>query len=374
MTRSPPDQPPALPATSLTDALHGGRIPGLDFMRAVAVLLVLAYHAGILPSHWPDLNIGGTGVEIFFVLSGFLITWLLLTEIDASGRISLRAFYQRRFARLMPIFYAYVLAGMAALALQHKPMPWGAIGASVAYVLNYYQGLTGAPTHYLSHCWSLAVEEQFYVLWPFLLLLLVRQSWRLDKSIALMIVCIGLYRAALHWSGMASDAYLYRGLDTRGDHLLFGCLLAVVLRQASARAWFERLAERGPWLALLLATLLCASSAFNVNLDYRYTVGYVINPSLIAVLLPLVIIMAQQNRLAVARLINASAVIKMGQASYGIYLFHPLFFHPVRHKIEALSGSVALGFVGGTLALSVLAYLSYTYIESPLRQRLSYKG
>ncbi|MBI2734475.1 MAG: acyltransferase, partial [Aquabacterium sp.] len=102
------DKPGASP---LSEALAGGRIPGLDFLRTLAVLAVLEDHSGVFQDRPVALFNGATGVQLFFVLSGFLITWMLLDEMQRKGRLNLRAFYLRRFARLMPVFYAYVLIG-----------------------------------------------------------------------------------------------------------------------------------------------------------------------------------------------------------------------------------------------------------------------
>lgn len=361
---------------ALTLALHGGRIPGLDFLRALAVFLVLADHAGIVPPGMPLLLNGAVGVQIFFVLSGFLITWMLLDETQRDGRIHLIDFYRRRFARLMPVFYAYVLLGALLLMAAHKPIPWPAVGSSLVYVLNYYQAMTGAATHFLSHCWSLAVEEQFYFLWPMTLILLMRLGWRLDTSIAVSVLLIWVYRAALQLSGSASDEYLYRALETRADQLLIGCLLAVLLKKAACRAWFEQLAARqaGLHLALLaLLGVLATSAAFDHILDYRYTLGYVIEPLATVLLLPLVVILAQRGRGPLARLANAPLTIKMGQASYGIYLFHQLLLYSLETRLTPLAGgSKVAGFLLAVLALSLLAHLSYTYFEMPLRKRLNH--
>ncbi|MBI3382756.1 MAG: acyltransferase [Aquabacterium sp.] len=374
MTVSQPVTTASPGASLLTRALSTGRIPGLDFLRALAVLFVLADHSGVIPEGIPNVMNGAIGVEIFFVLSGFLITWMLLGDIEKQGRIHLGDFYRRRFARLMPVFYTYVLLGMAALYLTHKTIPWGAVGTSLVYVLNYYQGLHGAQTHFLSHCWSLAVEEQFYFLWPFALMLMLRAGHRLDKSIAVIVLCVWIYRAALYQLGLASDEYLYRALETRADHLLIGCLLAVGLRRPQAKEWIEHLEQKAPWLPILPALVLIGSGALDGNLHYRYTFGYIIEPLAAAALIPLVIIRAKRNEGVLARCMNASLVVKMGQASYGIYLFHQLLLYSLRTRIEAFTGSFALGFLAAVAILSVLAHLSYTRFEMPLRQWLNHRA
>lgn len=357
-------------AGPLSEALRSGRIPGLDFLRALAVFAVLVDHSELIAN---NVFNGAIGVEIFFVISGFLITWLLLGEAQTRGGIHLRAFYQRRIARLMPIFYAYVAIGILMLTVAHKAIAWGAVVSSLAYVTNYYQGLTGAPTHFLSHCWSLAVEEQFYFLWPVTLIWLLRAGYRLDKTIMVMIAGIWIYRASLQLLGWASDEYLYRALETRADHLLIGCLLAVLLKREAYRAWFEGVAAKFPWAPLALLAVLAISGSFVHVLNYRYTLGYIVEPVTAALMLPLLVIHAQKNADAVAGLLNAPLIIKIGQASYGIYLFHQLLLHSLQTRFAAWTGSPIGGFLIAVVVLSFLAHLSYTYFEMPIRQRLNYK-
>lgn len=358
---------PPLSAGPLSAALTSPRIPGLDFLRALAVMLVLADHSGI-PSLGPVLlTNGGLGVEIFFVLSGFLITWILLAEYRTSGQIRLKDFYQRRAARLLPAFYLYVAAGLAILWVTRKPIPWEAVVSASLYVVNYYQAFTGAAPHFLSHCWSLAVEEQFYFLWPCLLIVLLKRKLGLKTAIAALIGLIWVYRAAATlWFG-ASDEYLYRALETRSDHLLVGSLLAVLLQEISWQQRFEAMARHW-WVAPGLVALLIASTSSHGHLPYKYALGFALEPVLIAALLPLVVLQAQEAS-GWRQILTASLVATIGQASYGIYLFHPFLVHPVRNAVERLTGSFPLAFLVSVLGVTVVAILSYRLIESPLRQR-----
>ncbi len=357
-------------AGPLSQALSTSRIPGLDFLRALAVFAVLVDHSGAFTGQGPRLLNSATGVQMFFVLSGFLITWMLLDETQRQGHINLRAFYLRRFARLMPVFYAYVLIGTIMLLLVHKLVPWGALAASLVYGLNYYQGLNGAPTHFLSHCWSLAVEEQFYFIWPLTLAFMLRARMRLAKSIVLVLLCVWVYRAAAQLMGLASDEYLYRALEMRADHLLIGCLLAVLLKQAQVRSWFERTHAAYPWLLLVLFAILSISGSYDGNLNYRYSVGYVIEPIATTLLLPLLVISAQNKRSPFAWFVNSPLIVKVGQASYGIYLFHQLLLYSMETRLAAWTHSPLIGFLIAVMLLSVLAHLSYTYFEMPIRRRL----
>jgi peptidoglycan/LPS O-acetylase OafA/YrhL len=235
--------PPATRRLTLPAILRQPRMAGLDAIRAVAVLLVIINHLGL---DWigPVLVFDGSvGVEMFFVLSGFLITWLLLGEHARHGRIALGAFYQRRAARLLPAFLAYLLVGMGLLALRGQPIPWGAAVSTLFYTTNYYQAFTGAATHYLSHCWSLAVEEQFYLLWPFLLLVLLRRGHSPRQALAASIPLLWLFKAVLIYAVGVSEAYLYRALETRMDHACGGLPAG---RAAGQRALAAALRAPGP--------------------------------------------------------------------------------------------------------------------------------
>jgi peptidoglycan/LPS O-acetylase OafA/YrhL len=361
-------QPAVSSPPTLSHLLGQARIPGLDFLRAVAVLLVLVNHSGEYALGPLLLANGGIGVEVFFVLSGFLISSMLMDELSETHRINFRAFYQRRAARLLPVFYAYLLVGLAYLALRHKPIPWGAVWSSSVYVLNYYQAFTGAPTHFLSHCWSLAVEEQFYVLWPIVLILLYRRRWPLARTMAVLISLIWLYRATLTLTGAAPDEYLYRALDTRADHLLMGCLLAALLKQQRWQIRFENLARNPVALPALVLALMVSGSMHGV-MAYKYVLGYAIEPVLIALAIPLVILKAGQAGTLAASVINSRAAVLTGQASYGVYLFHQLAMHPIRNAVENVTHSEALSVPISIVSVVFLAYFSFRWFENPLRQR-----
>jgi peptidoglycan/LPS O-acetylase OafA/YrhL len=268
---------------------------------------------------------------------------------------------------LLPPFYVYLLVSLAYLVLRDKPIPWGAVGAACAYVVNYYQGLTGAPTHFLSHCWSLAVEEQFYVLWPFVLVYLVRRGVRLENALLAAILFVWALRPLLYLGLHVSDEYVYRALETRADHLAAGCLLAVLLRKPMVIEFFER-CGRSWFVAPLLALLLLLSGTLHASSAYKYSVGFAIEPLLMALLIPLVILLAQGPGWA-ATLINAPIVVLIGEASYGMYLFHPMLMWPVAHGVERLTHSPIVGVLASIVVVALVALVSLRLFENPIRRR-----
>jgi peptidoglycan/LPS O-acetylase OafA/YrhL len=374
----PPSTPLAGPLSdlrrpTLASALRQPHLAGLDALRAVAVLLVLIDHSGLTNFGTLRVLYGGLGVEIFFVLSGFLITWLLLGEVDRHGRIDLGAFYWRRATRLLPAMLVYLVVGALLLLAMGKPLPWPAITAYALYAMNYYQGLTGAEPHYLSHAWSLAVEEQFYLLWPALLIVLLRRGWSLRRSLAGLILSLWAVKAVWVLVLGVGDDYLYRALETRADQLFMGCLLAVVLRSGDRwHAVFDTLA-RHRWLAgALVLALLATTALLQADVTTKYLIGYAVEPLLIAVLLPLVLVEARRAGW-VARAINAPVVVLIGQVSYGIYLYHPFLIHPVRNAVLRLTGSMPLAVGLSLLLVLAVAWASFRWIETPLRHHLNGK-
>jgi peptidoglycan/LPS O-acetylase OafA/YrhL len=360
-------RPPAL----LT-ALQQPRMAGLDALRAIAVLLVIVNHLGFDRIGPVMVFDGSVGVELFFVISGFLITWLLLGEHERHGRIALGAFYQRRVARLLPASLAYLLVGMGLLALRGQPIPWGAVVSTVFYGTNYYQALTGAAAHYLSHCWSLAVEEQFYLIWPFLLVALLQRGHSPRAALELSIPLVWLLKVVLILGFGVGEVYLYRALETRMDQLAAGCLLAVLLKTPRWRRRFEQLARwHWPLPALVGAMLVSMSVLHGTDtVADKQLFGFALETVLIVMLLPLVLIKAADRGWA-AWLLNAPVLVLIGQISYGMYLYHPFVTHPIHNAVVRLGGSPSMGILAALVSLTVVSWASFRWFEQPMRAWLS---
>jgi len=226
--------------------------PALDGLRAFAIVLVVLFHA-----HAPWIPGGFLGVDVFFVLSGYLITSLLLAELDLEGRLRLLAFWRRRIARLMPAFLV-----MLAAYLMFAPVAWpqtndhGTQAAlAISYLADYAVAWWGTPQQ-LSHTWSLAVEMHFYLLWPVLLW----RAWRRWKGAELIAVLLTAWVLATLWRWVCSIQgetweQVYYRTDTHMSGLLLGGWLAAALRDAT---WRARLQRGLPWLLWLsVAGLLC---------------------------------------------------------------------------------------------------------------------
>ena len=238
---------PKAPSLSAIDQELGGAlkakvISGLDALRALAISLVLLDHYELLDHLWGGrhLYFGSLGVMIFFVLSGFLITSMLLKEYRRSGSISLRNFYRRRAYRIFPTFYVCWIITTIVECLAHT-YRWKTSVVSFFYLMDYGRALfplSERPYLHLWISWSLAIEEKFYLLWPLLLLLLLKRQSALIRTMCAIIAGLWIYRAILFLGFHVSWEYLYSAFEMRADSLLTGCLLSILVERERTRAYF----------------------------------------------------------------------------------------------------------------------------------------
>jgi peptidoglycan/LPS O-acetylase OafA/YrhL len=342
--------------------LSARRIPGLDGLRAISVLLVIGYHAGIVVP-----AAGGNGVTLFFVLSGFLITRLLVLEESRAGSISLKDFYARRTLRIVPAFYGYCALVLLLLTATHKAIDWHQLTASLLFVNNYYQALFGDPNTAFSHTWSLAVEEQFYLLWPGLFLLLRSRGDRL-RACGVLMMLVWIQRAIRAFILHTPDGYIYEAFDTRIDSLLAGCAMALLV---SAPAGLER-ADRlfcAPWKLGVTVALLALSTALQGWLPrwYREAIGFTTDPVLMAILILQVNAFVEQPLLS---WLEWSWVRYLGRISYPLYLYQQIVVGSVEKRIEGLPAPLV--FTAVLTSSVIAASASYFIIEKPalrLKQR-----
>ncbi len=332
--------------SALEATLQGDHLPALDGLRAVAVFVVIAYH-GL----WTFVP-GDLGVTAFFVLSGFLITWLLLREHDRTG-IGLPRFYLRRVLRIFPAYYAFVAASFAYDHLKGQDWPAGLTLAATTYTVNYYNATHGHPITSVAHAWSLGIEEQFYLLWPLLLIGLLRLH-RVRNGLIAIIALIVAWRTWLVLQG-APSAYVYNAFETRFDSLAIGCLLATVTREA----WFHRLA---PWVAhwwLALITVVAVVAARKqLPHDWHYSVGFSIEALLIALL---IVQLLQVYKHPAWSWLQNPVVRWLGLLSYSLYLWH-VWGLTAGARVP---GPALVQFAAGVLFAIGLAAASYYGIERP---------
>lgn len=342
-----------------------GKIPSLDGVRAVSFLIVFLAHAGL-----DHIIPGRLGVSIFFLLSGYLITTLLIREQAKTGCISLKLFYMRRALRIFPPMYAILGVTLLFLWSTHQldGITRGGLCSQLFYYQNYY--FDGGIIPGLGPLWSLAVEEHFYLLFPPLMLLLLARL-RSYESItqALLTLCgfVLLWRCCVvafmpHGIQWARDAS-----DTRADSILFGCVLACLEQTPACERIFERkrleLYIAPVCLVTLLLTFVVRNPVFRETL--RYTLqGLAIGPLLYYVV--------RYPETWIGRLLNTAVLSYIGLLSYSLYLIHAVV---LLHLQRVISGEVASGALSLLIAIT-LAFITRVLIEKPtdkLRARLRHR-
>lgn len=324
-----------------------GYEPALDGLRAIAIMATIAVHAGFfLPGPWRLLPGAWIGVDIFFVLSGFLITRLLADEMARNGRISLRRFYIRRVLRLLPAYAVLLVADILfSTFVLHDPAIYKAALVSILYVMNWSRAFLWVPDASLGHTWSLSMEEQFYILWPGLFILLQRR--RPLRWLLAALVAIAIWRSGLALTGTRPDR-IYNGFDTHADTLLIGCILAVA-RPGERLCGLARRFAIVPLLVLAAILTVCSYRSLFVQ-----TVGF----SLAGLATAWVIVAAMQ-RGWLKQALSIRPLVYTGKISYGLYLWHvpiivlgPKFVHGTASLLL-----IPLSFVAATL--------SYALVEKP---------
>jgi peptidoglycan/LPS O-acetylase OafA/YrhL len=325
---------------SFSGNLSERKIPSLDGMRAVAVILVILHHLNV--PFIPE----GRGVLTFFVMSGFLITWLMLKESEKRGEVSIQNFYVRRALRILPAFYVF-WALYVALLLAMKGRPSASEMADCLsaffYVSNYRRALV--PGTHMVHTWALSLEEQFYLFWPWLFVAFQYDLRKLTRVLIALIATVDIYRGILFFSFHAPENWLKFTFDCRIDHLLVGCLLAVLLERGVLQEFWNFVTARVCYSLVPLGLIIASISLdFRYHLPYRIAIGYVIDPLLTAILL--VQVVAFGNSFWWGWL-NARFVRYVGRVSYSMFLFHVftngLVQRAIGHQSKLIVAPVAIG-------------------------------
>lgn len=377
-------------------------VPGLDGLRALAVLAVIVYHAN---KQW--LGGGFLGVEVFFVISGYLITLLLIAERERTGTVSFGQFWFRRARRLLPALFVMLIGLITYVAFFERDYLGtlrGDVLAGVAYVANWFQIWTGssytsssefAP---LRHLWSLAVEEQFYIVWPVLMFVLLR--WVRGRAVAVLgffffiaAAALAIYTAVLYVPGaLLSDSqemtlfgrtvqrtdFLYLGTISRSSGLLLGAALAAVWQPYAIRRGKAGRNANGLDIAGILALVALGAMCWqfkdvvlvadvgNQGYDALYQGGFFLVG--LATMVAIATVTHPRSRLG-RYVLGSSLLVWIGRRSYGLYLYHWVIFQAYRQNNNLLGAPLSVAEFFALSAVSLgLCEFSYRFIETPIRK------
>jgi peptidoglycan/LPS O-acetylase OafA/YrhL len=343
--------------------------PELDGLRFYAFLGVFICHTlpfdGAfyrrfhLPIPWlwgAIAKSGAAGVDLFFALSAFLITSILLREREETGGISLRRFYLRRILRIWPLYFLLIAVGVVlAHTMAKQSLPWYYVAGYLLFVGNWVHAVFGRPESICSPLWTVSIEEQFYLIWPLLMKMLRRRGMIVAAIVTFLLATV--CRLGFMLAG-SSGGFIYYGSVSRCDSLALGILLALFAER------LPRLSRRVRWLLLAGGLLGWVASSAWLNeqpgpVDIRMVLG-----RLIVSLAAGAILYACLH--SHSKLVRGEWVVRLGKISYGLYMLHLTgilimlsLFHPVWGW--QLLATKALGFV----MTVILALASYRWVESP---------
>jgi peptidoglycan/LPS O-acetylase OafA/YrhL len=346
---------------------RANRYAHIDAMRAFAVLVVVVAHAGL-----GHIVPGGSGVTIFFAISGFIITYLVLKERDRTGEFSIRAFYVRRLVKLAPPFLVLLLIPSLVYAIWEY-VDWKALASQVFFMFNWVYMSGGATVMPGTNVvWSLAIEEQFYIGFAVLWLLLVKlRGWRSGLLFigVVAVVASNVSRVVLLQGG-AGEHRIYYGTDTRLDGIALGLLTAVLFhgwQESGSRVTVWTRVFASNWM-LLAAVLLYVTTLVVRDEAFRYTARF----SLQAVAACLIIVYGMlpgstKLRAVFYQICSWRPVAAIGLASYSIYLAHLT----VAHLLEPITSTLPdmLEFVIVTLAGIAVGMACYVLVEETVAAR-----
>lgn len=298
------------------------RVPGLDGLRAISILLVLCGHlAGTVGFYdnmafWDRIgDIANLGVRVFFVISGYLITLLLLKEVQKTGTISIKQFYYRRTLRIFPASYSFIvfisIASFFSLLTLHR----GDLLHAYTYTMNYFSDMDRS--WWVGHLWSLSVEEQFYLLWPATLLFLGTRKGL--KAAALVVLLAPFIRIGTLYFWASQRPLIGNSFQTVADAIATGCLLAGYKDSLMSQKWFQRIMNSKWFLLIPLAI-------FVVNAMGEARLRWAVLETLMNVMIALCVCRSTIRTQDLAgRVLNWPPLAFVGVLSYSLYLWQQLF-------------------------------------------------
>ncbi|MGA8103795.1 MAG: acyltransferase [Candidatus Acidiferrales bacterium] len=343
-------------------------IPSLDGLRALSIILVIlshgAWYFGPRIEYNPVFHFvignGLHGVTVFFVISGYLITNLLLREVRKTGTISLKRFYFRRSMRIFPPFYVFMAVMGIFWAIHWIPEHWPSFLAAATYTWAYYPHAHG---YYIHHTWSLSIEEQFYLLWPLSVLIFYRRQKLITVSM-LLILGMPVLRLAIYFLAPFLRGTEYFMIHGWADTIMVGCLLALLKGRPRWEAW-HRLYIHG-WTATLMAITAFLFNPWFATILPRKPAGVfvlAISPTITALCIGGIMIYVVENTDTIAaKILNNRVIRHIGVVSYSLYLWQEIF---TARQLPLLPW--------GFLYAFAVAELSYWVVERPslrLRSRL----
>jgi peptidoglycan/LPS O-acetylase OafA/YrhL len=304
-----------------------GRFPSLDGLRAFAIGVVLLEHLAGTPrfpigsrDFWPFVDVGYLGVRLFFVLSGFLITSLLVREHGKTGTVAVGTFYIRRAFRILPAFLVYV--GLVALAagLGQVRLRDGDLLAALTYTTNFHYTRSWE----LGHLWSLSVEEQFYFLWPAAIYFLGPR--RLGGFALAAVASAPAIRVLAWYFAPSRDDVILEAFPCVMDSIATGTLLAVFRPQLDRLGWYQAFLRSRAFV--LVPLLVCAAA-----LETRVAIEYVVDPTVQNIAFALIVDRVVRVREGLTfRVLNSSPIVWVGTLSYSLYLWQEPFLNPKSHR------------------------------------------
>jgi peptidoglycan/LPS O-acetylase OafA/YrhL len=336
----------------------------LDGLRAFSVLLVLALHASY--GYFPG---GFIGVDVFFALSGYLITANLIETVQRDGRLSIRSFYSRRFWRLAPALFAALVLARILWSVTNSQTSFNSAALPVLlYSANWKEAFEGPISlGALAHTWSLSIEEQFYFFWPLVTsLLLSARKVRSFKAVMITAALVGvLVVSRFFLEGTGSVLARYESTFARADELLAGAFCAFLQQECGGQIEFFR-TRKGTCLAWLALIVLLGLTAFARPSDsWLFRGGF----TLIACVAMVIVIHITHNPSSlITRALSARPLVEIGRRSYGIYVYHfPLFLALEPLRVAHSYSNFALVSLGRIAITFAIAWVSFRWLESPLR-------